>query len=132
MLTATIDALEGRDVAVVDIPGAYLSVDVEDEVQMVFRSTLAERMVAADPALYQPFVYHETGQVVLYVRLQKALYGCLKFVLMFYEKSVGDLEAYGFRINTYDPSLANKMVSGKPLTSCWQVDNLNISCADAN
>ena len=51
MLTSTIDALEGRDVAVVDIPGAYLSADMDDEVHIVFRGALAEMMVAANPAL---------------------------------------------------------------------------------
>ena len=56
MLTVTIDKLEGRDVAVLDIPGAYLSADMDDEVHVVFRGTLAEMMVMAYPALYQPFV----------------------------------------------------------------------------
>ena len=77
MLTATLDKLEGRDVAVVDIPGAYLSADMGDEVYVVFRGTLAEMMVMADPALYCSFVSYETGKPVLYVRLHKALYGCL-------------------------------------------------------
>ena len=78
MLTATINALEGRDVAVVDIPGAYLIVDMDDEAHVVFRGTLAEMLVADDPALYCPFVSNETGKAVLYVRLHKALYGCQK------------------------------------------------------
>ena len=56
MHTATIDALEEVDVAVVDIPGAYLSADVDNKVHVVFRVKLAELMVAADPALYRPFV----------------------------------------------------------------------------
>ena len=30
------------------------------------------------PVLYRPFVSYETGKPVLYIRLQKALYGCLK------------------------------------------------------
>ena len=132
ILTATIDALEGIYVAVVDIPGAYLSVDVEDEVQMVFRSTLAERMVAADPALCRPLVSYETGQAVLYVQLKKALYGCLKSALVFYEKLVGDLEAYWSRINPYNPCVANDMVGGKQLTVCWHMEDLKISCVDAN
>ena len=59
MLTATIDALEGRDVAVVDISGAYLSADMDDEVHVLFRGTLADMMVMADPALYRPFVSYE-------------------------------------------------------------------------
>ena len=49
MLMETINALEGIDVAVVDIPGAYLSADMDDEVHVVFRGTLAAMMVAADP-----------------------------------------------------------------------------------
>ena len=55
-------------------------------------------MVATDKALYLPFVSYETEQAVLYVHLQKDLYGCLKSTLLFFEKLVGDLEAYGFRI----------------------------------
>ena len=52
--------------------------------------------------------------------------------MLFYEKLVGDMEAYGFRINPYDPCVANKMVGGKQLTVCWYMDNLKISCVDAN
>ena len=94
MLVETINALEGRYVAVVDIPGGYLSADMDYEVHVVFRGTLAEMMVVSDPSLYRPFVSYETGKPVLYVRLQKALYGCLKSAMLFYEKLVGDLEAY--------------------------------------
>ena len=118
MLTATIDAIEGRDVAVVDIPGAYLSSYMDDEVQVMFKGALAEMIVMVDPALYQPFVSYETGKLVLYVQLQKALYGCLKSALLFYEKLVGDLEAHGFKINPYDPCVANTMIGGKQLTVC--------------
>ena len=65
MLTKTINALEGRDVAVVDIPGEYLSVDMDNYVHVVFRGTLAEMMLASDPELYRPFVSYETGKLVL-------------------------------------------------------------------
>ena len=51
--------------AVVDIPGAYLSADMNDEVHVVFRGTLSELMVAEDLELYQPFISHETGKAVL-------------------------------------------------------------------
>ena len=74
MLTAKIDKIEGRDVAVLDIPGAYLSADMDDEVHVVFRGTLAEMMVMVDPALYQSFVSYETGKLVLYVQLNKSLH----------------------------------------------------------
>ena len=70
--------------------------------------------------------------MVLYVRLQKALYACLKKRTLFYKKLVGDIEAYGFRINPYDPCVAKRTVGGKHLTVCWNVDDLKISCVDAN
>ena len=51
---------------------------------------------------------------------------------MFYEKLVGDLEEYGFIVNRYDPCVANNMVGRKQLTVFWHVNDLNISCIDAN
>ena len=51
---------------------------------------------------------------------------------MFYEKLVGDLEAYEFRINPYNLCGANKMIGGKQLTVFWQVDDLKISFVYAN
>ena len=56
----------------------------------------------------------------------------LKSALLFYKKLAGDLEAYGFRINIYDPCVANKMIGRKQLTVCWHVDNLKTSCVDVN
>ena len=117
---------------VVDIQGAYLSGDMDNEVYIVFIGKLAEIIVMANTALYRPFVSYKTGKPVLYVWLQKALYGYLKNSLLFYENIVGDLEVYGFRINPYDSCVANKMISGKDLTVCWPVDDLKISCVDAN
>ena len=55
-----------------------MSADMDNEVHIVFIGTLAEMMVTADPELYRPFVSYETGKAVLYVQMQKALYGCLK------------------------------------------------------
>lgn len=38
-----------------------------------------------------------------YVKVQNAIYGLLRSVLIFYLKLVKDLEAYGFKLNPYDP-----------------------------
>ena len=84
MTASIIGALEGRDVAVVDIPGAYLSENMDDRVHRVLRVTRAELVVAADPALYLPSIRYETVQEVLYARLQKTLYSCLKISFLFY------------------------------------------------
>jgi hypothetical protein len=47
LIIATIDAFEGRDVAIVDVPGAFLSADMDEEVVMTIRGRLAELMVKA-------------------------------------------------------------------------------------
>ena len=64
---------------------------------------------------------------MLCVRLVKALYGCLKSALLFYQKLSADLTRYGFKINPYDPCLANKLVNGGQLTVTRHVDDLKVS-----
>ena len=126
-----INAYEERDMAVVGVPGAYLSADMDDEVFMIFRGTMAELMVAADPTLYRKYIsYGKKGEALLYVCIQKALCGCLKSALLFYEKMVGDLVAHEFEINPYDPCVANNTVEGKHLTITWHVEDLKISHID--
>ena len=70
---------------------------------------------------------NEKGKKVLYVKLKKALYGCLKIAILFSRKLAADLTKMGFKIYFYDPCVANKMVGGKKLTVCWLVDDLKIS-----
>ena len=58
VITTVIDAHENRDVATVDLPGAYLSArqDTGDVVYMAIRGRLAELMVMAEPTVYCPFL----------------------------------------------------------------------------
>ena len=70
-------------------------------------------MVMANPSLYRTFVSYETRKPVLYIRLQKVIYGCLKSALLFYKNLVGGLEAYGFKIKPYEPCVVNKMIGRK-------------------
>jgi hypothetical protein len=96
MITATIDAHEGRDVAVVDVPGACLSDDMDEYIIMTIKGRLAELMVKAAPNIYRKYITLDANnQPVLYMKLQKALYGCLRSALLFYEKLVGDLNHKG-------------------------------------
>jgi len=46
----------------------------------------------------------------MYVKMNKALYGLLRTALLFYRKLVGDLEAYGFKLNPHDPCIVNAML----------------------
>ena len=127
IISAVIDAYEKRDMEVVDIPGAYTGANKDNDVSIVFHGTMAELMVAYDPRLYRKYIsYGKKVEALLYVRIQKALYGFLKSALFFYEKMVGDLEAHRFEINPYEPCAANKTVVGNQLTITWHVNNLKI------
>ncbi len=128
MLTAAIEAHENREVAIVDIPNAFIQTDHKGEkVHMKIRGKLAEILVSVAPKLYEPFVTKECGHTVLYVELLKALYGCIESPLLFYRKLRKDLESQGFVVNPYDPCVANKMIDGKQMTVTWHVDDLKVS-----
>ena len=117
LLTSVIDAREEREVAVVDIPNAFVQTDMEgDKVIMKMRGKLAELLVKVAPEIYREYVTIEKGQKVLYLELRKALYGMLKSVLLFYGKLRSDLESIGFVVNPYNPYVANMEQGGSQLT----------------
>ena len=102
--------------------------DQKDEVHMRLTGKLAELLVQTASEIYRQYVsYGKKGQPVLYVQLKKALYGCLKSALLFYEKLLGDLKSIGFKVNRYNPCVANAMVNGKQMTVCWHVDDIKIT-----
>ncbi len=69
----------------------------------------------------------KNGQKVLYIKLDKALYGMIKSALLLYHKLVTELKEKGFEINPYNPCVANAIVEGKQITITWHMDNLKIS-----
>jgi hypothetical protein len=56
LITAAIEAHDGRDVAVVDVPGAFLSADMDEEVLMTQRGRLEELMVKTAPNIYRKYI----------------------------------------------------------------------------
>ena len=127
MLSCTIDAKEKRDVGTVDLPGAFMQVDMDEIVHMKLEGTMAEMLVKIDPRLYRKYIQVERGKPVLYVELVKALYGTLRASLLFWRKLSAKLVEWGFEINPYDWCVANKMINGKQCTVLWHVDDLKIS-----
>ena len=49
---------------------------------------------------------------MLYVRLNKALYGCLRATIIFHHKLQKELTDYGFVINNYNPCVKNGLCKG--------------------
>jgi hypothetical protein len=130
LLTCAIDALERRDVATVDIPGAFMQADMDEVIHMKLEGQMAELLVRLDPKLYRKYVHSRNGKPILYVELKKALYGTLKAALLFWKRLSNQLAEWGFKVNPYDCCAANKMINGKQCAVVWHVDNLKISHVD--
>ena len=112
---------------VIDLPGVFLhaKLEDEDEVIMVVEECLAGLMVIIESKVNRKYVtINSRGRPVLYIKLQKALYGLLESALLFYNKPLADLLAIGFEPNQYDPCVVKKIIDGKQITITWHVDDL--------
>ena len=73
---------------------------------------------------------HDYGKKVLYLRLLKALYGCIKSALLWYNMNTGTLKEEGFILNPYDLCVVNKVIECKQYTTTRYVDDSKISHVD--
>jgi hypothetical protein len=77
LLTAVIDAKEGRDVMTADIPNAFVQTDVPstdsdgDRITMKVAGPLVEMLVELDPEIYKNFVTFEGKTPILYLHVIK-------------------------------------------------------------
>jgi hypothetical protein len=135
ILTAVIEAEEGRDVATCDIPNAFIQTEVAKTDKdghrtiMKIRGSLVNILCSIDPT-YADFIVQEGTNDVLYVHIHRAIYGMMISSLLFYRKLSADLVKYGFQLNPYDPCVANKLVNTQQLTVSWHIDDLKISHVD--
>jgi hypothetical protein len=131
LTTATIDAFKHRDVDIVSVPGAYLTIDMDKEVFVCLRRRLIELMVKTAPEIYRKYIsMGSDNKQCVYVKLRNALYGCLQSAVLVYLKLLADLEANHFVLNPYDPCVANKVVNGKQFTIIWHMDDLKLLHVD--
>ena len=126
MLSLMVDANERRDVATADVVGAYLHADMDEFVLLKLTHESVNIMCKVNKK-YEEFVVIEKGKRVLYLQLLKALYGCVRSALLWYELFAGTLKEMGFELNPYDPCVANKMFDGTQCTIAWYVDDTKIS-----
>jgi hypothetical protein len=111
-ITSVIDAMENRNIATVDVPGAFMQVDMDEIVHMRLEGTMGDLLVRISPATYGPHITIERGKTVIYVLIAKALYGTLKAALLFWEHLTAKLISWGFEPNPYDRCVANKIIDG--------------------
>ena len=130
-MSLLIDAKEGRDVAISDVVGAYLLAEMKDHVIVKLTGIAVDVLCRANNS-YQKFVSLEKGRKVIYLKLERALYGCIQSALLWYNTFVTKLKKDGFVLNRYDPCVANKQINGSQCTVCWYVDDTKISHLNPN
>ena len=96
---------------------------------MVFRNEFVDIMCEVNQE-YKKYVTVQNGKKVLYVKILRAIYGCIESALLWYQLYVSTLKGMGFKLNPYDKCVANKMINGKQCTIVWYVDDNKISHED--
>ena len=127
-LSLVIDAHEGRYVVTADVVETFLLADMVEFTVVKIDGPMVTYLVRANPSKFGPFVEYEKGRKVIFLKLKKALYGCIQSSLLWWKLLTTTLiEKMGFTLNPYDLCVANKMVNGSQLTVLWYVDDLKIS-----
>jgi hypothetical protein len=66
LITDAVESYEGWGVVVVDVPGAFLSVDMDEEILMTLRGRLAELTVKAAPNIYGKYITLDSNNRPVY------------------------------------------------------------------
>ena len=131
MITAVIDAKQNRDVITLDDTlNAFVQTPVsksEEKVIMRITGLLVDYLVNLFPTKYEDYVTIQNQTKLLYVEMEKALYGMMLSSLLFYKHFQQDLESIGFKVNPYVICVANQIVGGHQQTVTWHVDDVKVS-----
>ena len=84
MALLTASSAEKRKIISWDVEGAYLLADQDDFVLVKFTGESVDVLCQVNEG-YEKYVSVENGKKVLYLQLLKALYGCLRSALLWYE-----------------------------------------------
>ena len=122
-ITCLIDAMEGREVMMYDIPGAFMHSEMDELIHMKLEGEIALLLIQLDLS-YKRFLTYQCGKLVIYTELNKALYGTLQAALLFWCNLSGFLiQKLGFEANPYDFCVVNKIINGSQCTISWHVED---------
>jgi hypothetical protein len=82
-MKGAITVKEGRKVATIDVPGAYLHARIVDDIILMrLDKDIVEILFEIDRDAYEPYI-NKDGSVI--VQLDRALYGCIQSVKLWFE-----------------------------------------------
>ena len=115
--------------SITDVKGAYLNAKMIGEVLMKIIKKEIDLFLKIGSSLAE-FIVYENEKRVLYVQLDKALYGCVQSALLRYDLYSSTLKDMGFFLNPYNLCVANATINENQCTIVWYVDDNKISHSD--
>ena len=108
LATLVINAKENRKVNTFDVPGAFLQAPIPEgkKVLLKLNGEFVDIMCRVNPE-HLPNVRMEGRNKVLYMKVDRAIYGCIESALAWYNMFTEILEDMGFELNPYDCCVAN-------------------------
>ena len=104
-----------------------MQADINEVLHLKLEGKIAKLLINVDPS-YTPFATKKWGKTVIYAELNRALYGTLQAVLLFWKDlSKFFVDDIRFMINQYDWCIHHKDIDGKQCTTGWHVNDLTIS-----
>ena len=126
-IMAGLAAREGRAVATVDFPGAYLNAPMKGTVTVRMNRYLANILCDVN----NDYSNYLCDDGCLLLKLQRALYGCVESARLWYETLSEKLVGLGFTMNPYDACVYNRTESNGSQTSLViHVDDMFVSACD--
>ena len=115
MLSCMIDAMEGREIATSDIPGAFLQTDYDKgDIYIKTEGDMVTLIEEIEPKYYKYLIFTDKrGRKCMYAESKKAIYGKLEALLLFWGKLSESLEEMGYQRNEYDWCVMNKITEKK-------------------
>ena len=111
MLTCVMNAEEDRDVAIIDIKNAFIKTRVDNEediTTIIVRGIMVDVLLGIAPEVYEPYVITDKkGNQSLILTCMNVIYETMVASLLYYKKFCKSLIACGFKLNPYDPCVAN-------------------------
>ena len=92
---------------------------MDDFVAMKIEGMMVCVMFKVDPDKYSIHIRKHSNKKVLYVKIVKALYSCIKSGMLWYNLFFEILHKVICVLNPYDPFIAIKVINGKQCTLTW-------------
>jgi hypothetical protein len=108
-------------VSKIDVKGAFIQTPMEgDPIYLHISSDIAKYIIEEFP-FYKEFVTHDG---TMYVKMLKAMYGCVQASLLWYKLLVKVLSGIGFSVSEVDPCVMRLVVGGVVNVILIYVDDL--------